>query len=189
MSSNGTPPTVRRGPPAEGGGGATGDHQDHAPLHWVHLLELPRRPRPLLDDLQPVPTRPAGSDLQDGWPPQAAGGASGRGEGARALEDGSGEVPAVEPPNRPRNHNRAQQTSARGAEGADVSYVEIEVRARTVELAIEAAMGELGVDRPGTAGGRDHSGAGEGISRFWWSGRRSPGETTLGRRRRNDKAA
>ena len=27
-----------------------------------------------------------------------------------------------------------------------MSYVEIEVRARTVELAIEAAMGELGVD-------------------------------------------
>jgi spoIIIJ-associated protein len=37
------------------------------------------------------------------------------------------------------------QTSADGAGGDDVSYVEIEVRAKTVDLAVEAAMQELGV--------------------------------------------
>src|SRR5688572_15908881 len=44
-----------------------------------------------------------------------------------------------------RSHTRAPQTSAGGAGGDDVDYVEIEVKARTVDLAVEAAMQELGV--------------------------------------------
>jgi spoIIIJ-associated protein len=46
----------------------------------------------------------------------------------------------------PAIHNRALIRSAVGAGGDDVSYVEIEVRAKTVDLAVEAAMHELGVD-------------------------------------------
>src|SRR3990170_8457209 len=43
----------------------------------------------------------------------------------------------------PRNRNRGQPTSAAGAGGDDVDY--LEVRARTVDLAVEAAMTELGI--------------------------------------------
>lgn len=44
------------------------------------------------------------------------------------------------------SHSRVPLTSAVGAEGDDVSYVEIEVKAKTVDLAVEAAMQELGVE-------------------------------------------
>src|SRR3970282_340849 len=46
---------------------------------------------------------------------------------------------------RSRSLNRAPPRSAVGAGGDDVSYVEIEVRAKSVDLAVEAAMQELGV--------------------------------------------
>jgi spoIIIJ-associated protein len=48
-------------------------------------------------------------------------------------------------PPKPRSHSRVPQASAAGAGGDDVDYVEIEVRARSVDLAVEAAMQELGV--------------------------------------------
>ncbi|REK19845.1 MAG: hypothetical protein DWQ40_06305 [Actinobacteria bacterium] len=44
------------------------------------------------------------------------------------------------------SRSRGPQTSAEGAGGSKLSYVEIEVRAKTVDLAVEAAMQELGVD-------------------------------------------
>jgi spoIIIJ-associated protein len=48
-------------------------------------------------------------------------------------------------PPKPRSHSRVPQASAAGAGGDDVDYVEIEVKARSVDLAVEAAMQELGV--------------------------------------------
>ena len=41
-----------------------------------------------------------------------------------------------------------RQTVVAAEGGVDVENVEIEVRARTVDLAIEAAMQELGIDDP-----------------------------------------
>jgi spoIIIJ-associated protein len=46
---------------------------------------------------------------------------------------------------RSKGPSKAPQASAVGAGGGDVSYVEIEVRAKSVDLAVEAAMQELGV--------------------------------------------
>ena len=78
-----------------GGRRSAGDHQDHAALHRFHLLELPCRPNHLLGDGKPVPTWPAGPDLQDGRTPDAGGhddrGAQERTEGNPGVGRGRGE--------------------------------------------------------------------------------------------------
>ena len=140
-------PTPEEPGHAGSGPDPAGNHPHPPPVHRCCFLELPCRCRSLLGDREPLPVGPAGRDFPHRWPTARTGRDSGQGDrpatGRIAKRPAGRDEGGAAPVQKSRAGHKVRPRSAIAAGGDEVEFVE--VKGRTVDVAVEAALAELGI--------------------------------------------